>query len=143
MSDDPVVSPSADALQFDRVEHFEGNVPKFACFRCKCWLLEEYYELNGQPSCERCRDVLTEQFTGPISWGTWRRVMTSGILAAALGTLIYFGVLKLAGYPVLPIAIVSGLLVGRAVRKASNARGGRKLQAAALALTYLSFVASH
>ena len=56
---------------------------------------------------------------------------------------MYYGVLALTGYEVGLIAIVVGFMVGTAVRKGSQGRGGWKYQALAMFLTYTSIVSSY
>lgn len=137
--------PPAAALQFDQVEPVAGAAaaPGLTCLRCRTPLPEQFWEVNGHATCAPCRTALIEQFTGPITWRTWGRVLLYGGGAALLGTLLYFAVLKLTGYEFGLIAIGVGLLVGGAVRKASGLRGGWRMQAAAMALTYASIVSSY
>jgi len=58
--------------------------------------------------------------------------------AALLGALIWFAITKLTGYELGLVAVVVGLLVGKAVRKGSRGVGGRRFQILAVVLTYLS-----
>ena len=134
---------AAPGLQFDRVEPLASAPAELACLVCRQPLRGEYFEVNGNPTCGPCHASLVQHFTGPISWRTWGRVLLRGGGMALLGTIIYFAVLKLTGYELGLIAVVVGVLVGNGVRKASGQRGGWKLQAAAMALTYASIVASY
>jgi len=127
------------ALQFERAE----MAPATSCANCRKPLAEQFWTLNDKHVCGVCGPVLERHFLGPIPWSTWLRVLGRGSVAALLGTVIYFAVLKITGYELGLIAIIVGLLVGRAVKKASGARGGWKLQAIAMALTYASIVASY
>lgn len=61
-----------------------------------------------------------------------------GVVAGALGWLIYFGVVKMTGYEVGLIAILVGWLVGAGVRIGSRAVGGLGYQLLAVGITYLS-----
>ncbi len=134
---------AAPGLQFDRVEPLGSAPAELSCLVCRQPLRGEYFEVNGNPTCGPCHASLVQHFNGPISWRTWGRVLLRGGGMALLGTLIYFAVLKLTGYELGLIAVVVGVLVGSGVRKASAQRGGWKLQAAAMALTYASIVASY
>ncbi len=58
----------------------------------------------------------------------------------AVGAAVYFGIAALTGYEFGLVAIVVGLLVGGAVRKGSNGRGGRRYQLLAVFLTYTAVV---
>ncbi len=137
-----------EGLQLDRfeptAEHADENPGGgLCCHYCKQPLVHEFWELNGQPSCESCQVALNGHFTAPIPWSIWGRVTLWGGGAALIGTLVYFAVLKLTGYELGLIAIGVGLLVGGAVRRASGFRGGWKLQAAAMAFTYASIVSAY
>src|SRR6266566_11816 len=59
---------------------------------------------------------------------------------AVVGAAVYFGIAALTGYEFGLVAIVVGLLVGGAVRKGSNGRGGRRYQLLAVFLTYTAVV---
>jgi len=63
-----------------------------------------------------------------------------GFAAAALGAAIYFGIAALTGYEFGLVAVVVGVLVGGAVRKGSNGRGGWRYQVLAMFLTYTAVV---
>jgi hypothetical protein len=60
-----------------------------------------------------------------------------------LGAGIYYAIVALTHYELGIVAIVVGLLVGKAVRKGSNGRGGWRYQALAMVLTYLAIVATY
>jgi hypothetical protein len=70
------------------------------------------------------------------------RALGLGTAAAVLGAGVYFGIEALTGYEFGLVAIVVGLLVGSAVRKGSNGRGGWRYQALAMFLTYSAVVAT-
>jgi hypothetical protein len=55
---------------------------------------------------------------------------------------LYFGIAALTGYEFGLVAVVVGLLVGGAVRKGSNGRGGWRYQALAMFLTYTAVAAT-
>jgi hypothetical protein len=143
-----VASPAVadEGLQLDRFEPAPGHGDVeggLICHYCKHPLSGQFWELNGHPSCESCQLALSRHFSAPLPWSLWGRVTLYGGGAALLGTLIYFAVLKITGYELGLIAIVVGLLVGGAVRRASGFRGGWKLQAAAMAFTYASIVSAY
>src|SRR2546426_12468468 len=68
------------------------------------------------------------------------KALALGLGAAVVGAAIYFGIAALTGYEFGLVAIVVGLLVGGAVRKGSNGRGGRRYQLLAAFLTYTPVV---
>jgi hypothetical protein len=63
-----------------------------------------------------------------------------GFAAAAVGAAIYFGIAAVTGYEFGLVAVVVGVLVGGAVRKGSNGRGGWRYQLLAMFLTYTAVV---
>lgn len=139
-------SAAAAALQFDHVEPAQGSAEGaggLACTACKQPILGEYFEINSQMTCPSCRSVIERSLTGPVGLRVWLSAVGRGAVAAALGALIYFAVLKITGYELGLISIVVGVLVGTTVRKASGGRGGWRFQALAMGLTYLAIVSSY
>lgn len=65
-----------------------------------------------------------------------------GLGAGAVGAAIYYAVLALTGYNVGLVAIVVGMLVGRAVRRGSGNRGGLGYQFLAAGITYLAIAST-
>jgi hypothetical protein len=134
-------TPSGE-LQFDRVEA-EGAQAPGACAECGQPIRDVYYEVNGRVLCDRCRQAEQASWSAGSSAGRFGKALVFGLAAAAAGSGLYYGVLALTGYEFGLIAIVVGLLVGAAVRKGSNGRGGWKYQALAMFLTYTSIVSSY
>ena len=64
-----------------------------------------------------------------------------GGLAAGIGAVIYYAIIRMTGLNIGLIAVVVGVMVGGAVRKGSGNRGGPFYQGVAILLTYLSIVA--
>ena len=93
--------------------------------------------------CERCRNSVQASLTGGSGAARFLRAAVAGLLAAAAGALIYFGISALTGYEFGLVAIVVGLMVGGAVRWGSTGRGGRSYQALAMALTYTAIVTTY
>lgn len=130
-------------LQFDRAESGdEGSTPA-SCTRCKNPLQGSYYEANGAVVCETCRAALEREWNRGSSAGRFGRALFFGLAAAAAGAGLYYGILALTGYEFGLVAIVVGLMVGLAVKKGSNGRGGWRYQALAMFLTYTSIVSSY
>ena len=138
---DPNTSPGE--LQFDRVEGQGGQTPGGVCAQCGQPLRDVYYEVNGRVLCERCRRAAEASWAAGSSTGRFGKAVFFGIAAAAAGSALYYGVLALTGYEFGLIAIVVGFLVGAAVKKGSNGRGGWQYQTLAMFLTYTSIVSSY
>jgi hypothetical protein len=66
------------------------------------------------------------------------RTLLFGLGAAIVGAIIYFAVLKITGLELSLITILIGFMVGTAVMKGSQSRGGRRYQVIAVVLTYLA-----
>jgi hypothetical protein len=66
-----------------------------------------------------------------------------GLLAAGAGFGIYYAIAKLTGMEFSIIAIVVGVMVGAAVKRGSNGRGGWRYQLLAVFLTYTAIVSTY
>jgi hypothetical protein len=144
---DPTVEalggPSAE-LQFDHAEHAEhaGPAAGTACAVCKQPITTSYFEINGKITCARCRGRILSVWNRGSSAKRGAKALGLGVLAAALGAAVYFGIAALSGYEFGLIAVLVGLAVGMAVRKGSGGRGGWRYQLLAMFLTYSSVVAT-
>jgi hypothetical protein len=135
--------PLPTDLQFDRAV-FDGNAPPaLACRLCEQPISGSYYDVNGQPTCESCRDTLVASLGVD---GGLRGVVTalaSGVGAGVAGALLYYAVLALTGYEIGLIAVAVGLMVGHAVKWGASGRGGRRFQVMAVAITYVAIVSTY
>jgi hypothetical protein len=135
VSDQPS-APSED-LQFDRAEPVPGaSASPAACAACKQPLASLYYQVNGQPACERCKAQLEYDQMSGSAVGNVVRAGVFGLLAALAGGALWYAVRATTGYEVGLIAIVVGVMVGGAVRAGCRRRGGVGYQLLAVALTY-------
>jgi hypothetical protein len=132
-----------NGLQFDRAEPSEGAQAPALCANCGASLTTEYYEVNGSVVCERCRIAIEQQFNVGGGAGRFLQATALGLLAAAAGFGIYYGIVRLTGYEFGLVAIIVGLMVGVAVRRGSNGRGGWRYQLLAVFLTYTAIVSTH
>ncbi|MEK7952164.1 hypothetical protein [Luteolibacter soli] len=129
-----------DPLQFDHAELANPS----ACGACKSALGPSYFQAAGQMLCGNCAEGFRKALAGNGSRGG--RVVKAtllGLLAGAVGAAIYYGVLALTGYNVGLVAIVVGMLVGRAVRRGSGNRGGLGYQFLAAGITYFAIAATY
>jgi hypothetical protein len=141
-----VMTQSADAtatdLQFDRAE-FGGQPASQTCAACQQPIVDRYFDVNGQITCPTCRETIANTFEKDPGWTAPFIALGAGLAGGLVGALLYYAVLKLTGYEIGLIAIVVGLLVGRAVRWGSGGRGGRVYQVMAVAITYLAIVSTY
>ena len=63
-----------------------------------------------------------------------------GTIAAALGAILYYAIMRITGLNIGLVAVVVGLMVGGAVKAGSGNRGGRFYQLLAVFLTYSAIV---
>ena len=127
------------SLQFDHVER-DGSSSNLTCAACNQAIATSYYEVNGKVTCQRCRNQIMAGWNRGSSGGRFARALGLGLGAAVVGAGIYFGIAALTGYEFGLVAIVVGVLVGSAVRKGSNGRGGWRYQLLAMFLTYTAVV---
>lgn len=101
-----------------------------------------YYSVNARSLCKKCHDEAVAHHRG-LDLGALSKALGLGLVAAALGAALYFGVARITGYEIGLVSIAVGLLVGGAVRLGSGGRGGRRYQALAVVLCYLSIASSY
>lgn len=133
---------AAEELQFERdVDAPEASVP--TCAACARAIPDAYFEVVGKVVCPGCRDAIVASRSGGSKLSRFLRATLYGLAAAVAGFAIYFGVLKIANLEIGLISILVGFMVGKAVRKGSDNRGGRAYQFLALFLTYSAIAASY
>ena len=133
-----MTEPRPDGLQFDKAEQTTAT-----CAVCSQPISSTYFEVNGQVTCPRCRSAVVQQFNAGSSAGRFTRALGLGVLAAGAGFAIYYVIAKLTGMEFSIIAILVGVMVGAAVKRGSNGRGGVRYQLLAVFLTYASIVSSY
>jgi hypothetical protein len=142
MSGIPSASGSpATELQFEHAE-YAAPTPAAACSICK-QPMEVYYEVNRQPFCEHCHEQLQQTLNAGSKSGRFVRATLYGSAAGLLGAAVYYGVREATNFEFGIIAILVGLIIGKAVKKGSNARGGWFYQGLAIFLTYTAIVLTY
>lgn len=132
---------SSDDLQFDRVDkntsaESAGSEPGVVCVVCKKPILTDYFQINGKTVCESCRSAVVSSVSVPNGLAPMGKSIGLGLLAAIAGAAVYYGVIAITHFEIGIVAILIGYMVGWAVRKGANGRGGRRFQILAVALTY-------
>ncbi len=135
----PSAGTPEGSLQFDHAER-DGRASVFTCAVCRQPIAGSYYEVNGNVTCQRCRNQVMGGWNRGSSGKRFVKALGLGFAAAALGAAVYFGIAALTGYEFGLVAVVVGVLVGGAVRKGSNGRGGWRYQLLAMFLTYTAVV---
>jgi hypothetical protein len=145
MGQSSVSSGSGDDLQFTTAEPgaaAPAGGGGLSCSACHESVDSTYYALGDAVLCPACRDIALEPPAGTAA-GRFLKAGFLGILAGLLGAAIWFAIRKLAHLEVGLIAILVGLLVGKAVRKGSGGRGGLGYQFLAVAITYGCIAANY
>jgi hypothetical protein len=145
-SDETKQGSERTPLQFDTAEPTGAAgaaATSLTCTACDTAISTSYYEANGAVVCMSCRAKLRAQFTGGSGSARFAKAMGLGLVAAAAGSALYYAILKLTGYEIGLVAIVVGFLVGSAVRRGSQGRGGRAYQVLAVGLTYFAIVTTY
>jgi hypothetical protein len=106
------------------------------CAACQRTIADQYFDVNGQPVCESCREQIAQHAETPRGWGVFGRTALFGVAAAILGAILYYAVVAITNFEIGIVAIAIGYMVGYAVRKGARGRGGRRFQVLALLLTY-------
>jgi hypothetical protein len=133
-------------LQFDRAElerGASGLTGTMTCSVCGSELKDSYYAVNGHVVCDSCRRSAEADRNRGGSAGRFGKALVLGILATIACSIVWYVVLKATDTQWGILAIVVGLVVGGAVRKGSNGRGGWRYQTLAILLTYTAIVSSY
>jgi hypothetical protein len=130
-------------LQFQHAEPAgpEGGTGPI-CVACKQPIGDQYYHAQGQVVCPLCAQRIQsgQQAAPPLS--LLRAALYGG--GAALGGCILYAVFVIAtGFEFALMAILVGIMVGKAIRHASHGLGGRPQQILAVVLTYFAITASY
>jgi hypothetical protein len=133
--------PSSGDLQFERAEPAKGSAGS-ACAFCQEPITTSYYEVNGLVACERCRYKVEAEWNRGSAAGRFWRALALGAGAALIGAAVWYGIALATDTTWGIVAVGVGLLVGAAVRKGSEGRGGWKYQTLAIGLTYIAIAAA-
>jgi hypothetical protein len=140
---EPTLPVNRDGLQFDYVIPESSALDArgtagVVCSACHESIPDQYYDIKGSIVCERCRLAIEAAAATPTGAVPFMTAALFGFGACIAGAVIYFAVLYFAHLQIGYVAILIGYMVGYAVRKGANGRGGRRFQALAAALTYAS-----
>jgi hypothetical protein len=141
MPDQPSHPPSAD-IQFDRAE-FGAAAAGASCALCHQPIAGPYYSAGQKLLCSVCRDRLMASLSGGSRVVRFGRALIFGLGAGVLGCLLWWAVRTFLHMQAGLVAIVVGLMVGGAVRRGSNGRGGLAYQLVAVVLTYGCITAAY
>ena len=144
MSDMPdpnsAFKPGAE-LQFEKAEFVSAD-PGLRCAGCQSQISDSYYDVSGAVTCPTCAEHRRFFQAKPEGGGTFLRAALFGFGAAVLGSVIY-ALVSLTGFQFSIVAILVGILVGKAIRHVTQGRSSRRYQVLAVVLTYGAITTSY
>lgn len=138
MSDLPN-APAEPALDFDRAQ-VSGEATGMSCRACKAPIVNTYYSIAGQSVCTACH---TRFLAAQQASGSFGSAVLNGVGAAIIGAAIYYAIVAVFHWELGLVAIVVGVMVGKAVRKGAGSRTGFAYRGLALALTYMAIASTY
>ena len=136
-----------DALQFDRAVTAStaapADKPAVVCAACRAAIETEYFDVNGNAVCRRCRSIAEAAAETPRGMVPLITAAACGLGAGIAGAIVYYAVIALAHLEIGIVAILIGYMVGYAVRKGAGGRGGLRFQVLAVCLTYGSIALAY
>jgi hypothetical protein len=136
----PKSSRIAD-LQFERAE-LPATESSLACAFCKSSISESYYHIAGAVACPTCASLRQHFQQRPKGLAPLLRASLYGLGAAIAGSII-FALVSLTGFQFGIVAILVGIMVGKAMRYATRGRTSRIYQVMAVVLTYGAITTSY
>jgi hypothetical protein len=124
-------------LQFEKAE-FDDAPAAPMCTNCSQPVASSYYQVGTAIVCAACRDVVVRALESGKADKRFFRAALRGLGAATLGAIVWYAIREATGYELGIVAIGIGILVGVTVKRGSGGFGGRRYQALAMVLTYVS-----
>lgn len=122
--------------QFGTAEYV-GSPGADRCQFCQQPIAATYYRLNGAMACRSCAEqAQSELANDKDSHADYLRALLFGAVAAVAGLILYAAFEIMTGIIIGYISLAVGWMVGKAMIKGSNGRGGRRYQITAALLTY-------
>jgi len=138
--------PASTELQFQRAEPVATEnalqISTQRCVACQQFITGPYYHAQGQVVCPTCAERIQSGQQAPPAISLVRGALY-GAGAALGGCILYATVAIVTGLELALIAIVVGIMVGKAIRYASHGLGGRPQQVLAVTLTYFAITTSY
>ncbi|MEM7184750.1 MAG: hypothetical protein AAF518_27900 [Spirochaetota bacterium] len=122
------------------LEHaeFSEEIAEVTCVSCVATIESTYYTVNDNVLCENCKEVLETGLSEKTTKSMVFKAILFGLPVALVGTAIYYAISAITGYEFGLVAILVGFMVGHAVKKGGEDKGGWLFQTIAILLTYLS-----
>lgn len=129
-------------LQFQRAEPVSESVALASCKVCKQGIAGEYFHAAGHMVCRACAERLRQSQQTPPAVSLAKAGLF-GLGAMIAGSLIYTAVMLFLHIQIGIVAIVVGIMVGKAIRMATRGVGGRPQQIMAVLFTYFAISTSY
>lgn len=113
------------------------------CARCGKALVGSYHMMNAEMICGGCRAHMQRMMNDGSGFGRVGRAFVFGLGAAIVGGGIWYAIQESTGWQIGLIAVLVGWMIGKAVNRGSNGKGGWKYQAMAIVLTYFAVAATY
>lgn len=120
--------------QFGTAEYI-GTPGSDRCRFCQQPIAGSYYRLNGAMACRACTEKAQSELPKD-SHADYTRALLYGIGAAIVGLIVYATFEIQTGIIIGYLSLAVGWMIGKAMMKGSNGRGGRRYQITAALLTY-------
>jgi hypothetical protein len=133
-----MTEPGLSNLSFERAD-LAPSTPT-SCASCNDPIVSTYYGWGGNSVCPACHQKLAGSHAKS---GSFVSALVLGGVAAALGAAAYYGIAALTGMEFGLIAIVVGIVVGKAVRVGAGSYAKKRYRALAVLLTYASITATY
>src|SRR5262249_21022939 len=131
---------SGGDLQFQKAE-FVSPRQQFVCDFCRTVIADTYYHVGGAVTCPSCAQPRLLIQGRPEGRGTFLKAALFGAGAAFAGSILYF-LVSLTGFQFSIIAIVVGVMVGKAIRYVTRGRSSLRYRLLAVFLTYAAITTS-
>ena len=136
-----------EALQFDHVVSAAGAAPAdkvaVVCAACRASIETEYFHVNGNSVCGRCRSLAASVAETPRAVAPFLTAAAYGLGAGVAGAVVYYAVMAILHLEIGIVAVLIGYMVGYAIRRAIGGRGGLRFQVLAVCLTYGSIALAY
>ena len=140
------IVPRPEELQFEHAVPVPGTAPATSehklCVPCRAAITDQYFHAQGQVVCPACAGRIEAGQQAPPPTSLLKAALY-GAGAAFAGAVLYALVAIITGLQIGLLAILVGIMVGKAIRHASGGLGGRPQQILAVALTYFAITTSY
>jgi hypothetical protein len=134
-SSNPLPPPSDDYVpQFSTVQYMPPSGTE-QCARCSTLLTSQFFVVKGAKLCPACA-MQAGSGESAADHAAFVRALLFGIGGAVAGLVLYSAVIVATHITIGYLALAVGWMVGTAMMKGSNGRGGSHYQIAAALLTY-------